>query len=189
VTRRPGEWVTHSTIREVYASWWMTLRIDDVERPDGSHTEHEVVGGPDSAGMVVLHPERGILMIWRHRFIPDTWAWEIPGGAIDAGETDEEAARREAFEETGWEVSGEIHRMARYHPSIGLVSQTFSLFLARDAVRVGDPPDPNEAVEVAWRPVSDVARDVREGAITDGFSQLGIVLALAECGYGDLLRR
>src|SRR5688572_14568170 len=64
MSRRPGQWVTHSTLREVYESWWMSLRIDDVERPDGSHTAHEVVRGPDASGIVVLDSERGVLMIW-----------------------------------------------------------------------------------------------------------------------------
>ena len=186
--RRAGEWITHSTIREVYSSWWMSLRIDDVERPDGSHTEHEVVRGPDAAGMVVLHPERGILMIWRHRFLPDTWGWEIPGGAIDDGESVEAAARREAYEETGWRPVGPVRLLTRHHPSVGLVNQTFSIYLASDAERVGDPPEANEAVSVEWRSLADVVVDLRADRISDAFSQLGVVRALAECGYGDLLR-
>ena len=129
-SRSAGEWITHSTIREVYSSWWMTLRIDDVERPDGSHTEHEVVRGPDAAGLVVLSPDRGILMIWRHRFMPDTWGWEIPGGAIDGSEEPSEAARRECLEETGWQVDGPLEHLSTHHPSVGLVNQTFHVYLA-----------------------------------------------------------
>lgn len=185
--RRPGQWITHSTLREVYSSWWMTLRIDDVEKPDGSHTEHEVVRGPDAAGMVVIHPERGILMIWRHRFLPDTWGWEIPGGAIDAGETPEAAARREFYEETGWKVRGPVRHLSTHHPSVGLVNQTFTIFAATDAEHHGEPPDANEALHVAWRPIPDVVADMRDGRISDGFSQLAVALALATYGHGDLL--
>jgi 8-oxo-dGTP pyrophosphatase MutT (NUDIX family) len=181
-----GEWRTHSTLREVYSSWWMTLRIDDVEKPDGSHTAHEVVLGPDSAGMVVLHPERGLLMIWRHRFMPDTWGWEVPGGAIEPDEDPESAARRECHEETGWRVRGIVRHLSTHHPSVGLVSQTFHIFLATDAEFDGDPLDRNEAIEVAWRPVSQVAADVRSGAISDGYSQLAATLALAVLGHGHL---
>lgn len=177
--RQPGEWLNHGTIREVYSSWWLTLRIDDVERPDGSHTDHEVVRGPDAAGMVVMHPGRGILMIWRHRFMPDTWGWEIPGGAIDAGESAEGAARREAYEETGWRIDGDVELLSRHHPSVGLVHQTFSIFLAADAIRVGQPPDRNEAQRVEWRPLTSAAQDLRNGGISDGFSQLGVALALS----------
>lgn len=186
-SRRPGEWVTHSTLREVYSSWWMTLRIDDVEKPDGSHTEHEVVRGPDAAGMVVLDPERGMLMLWRHRFLPDTWGWEIPGGAMDPGETPEVAARRECLEETGWSVEGPVRHLSTHHPSVGLVNQTFHLFLASSAVRQGPPEDQNEAAHVEWRPVEQVAAELRSGVVSDAFSQLGVALALAVTGRGELL--
>ena len=185
--RRRGEWITHSTLREVYSSWWMTLRIDDVERPDGSHTEHEVVRGPDAAGMVVLDPDRGVLMIWRHRFLPDTWGWEIPGGAIDPGETPEAAARRECLEETGWAVGGDVRHLSSHHPSVGLVNQTFHIYEAGSADYVGNPSDLNEAVEVEWRPLEVVAEDIRSRTISDGFSQLGVTLAIARAGYGHLL--
>lgn len=187
--RRAGEWITHSTLREVYSSWWMSLRIDDVEKPDGSHTDHEVVRGPDAAGVVVLDEERGILMIWRHRFLPDTWGWEIPGGRIDPGETQEQAAVREVYEETGWRVVGDVCHLSTHHPSVGLVNQTFTIFLADAAESVGPPTDVNEAVRVAWRPLEAVASDVRDGNISDGFSLLAVTLALASTGRGDLLRR
>lgn len=186
-TRRPGEWITHGTIREVYSSWWVTVRIDDVEKPDGSHTDHEVIRGPDAAGVVVLHPERGVLMIWRHRFMPDTWGWEIPGGAIDPGETPEQAAIRECHEETGWSIPGHVRHLSTHHPSVGLVNQTFHLFIADDAVHHGDPTDRNEAARVEWRDVSKVATDLRSGAISDGFSQLGVSLALGRSGNAHLL--
>ena len=185
--RQPGEWVTHSTLREVYSSWWMTLRIDDVEKPDGSHTEHEVVRGPDAAGMAVVDPERGILMMWRHRFLPDTWGWEIPGGAIDEGESPELAARREFLEETGWSVRDPVRHLSTHHPSVGFVNQTFHVFVAVSATFHGRPADANEAVRVEWRTFDQVAADVAGGAISDGFSLLAVTLALATTGRGHLL--
>jgi len=185
--RRAGEWVTHSTLREVHTSWWMSLRIDDVERPDGSRTQHEVVRGRDAAGIAVLHPERGLLMLWRHRFLPDTWGWELPAGAIEAGEDPDTAARRECLEETGWSVSGPVRLLSIHHPSVGLVNQTFHIYFATDAAHRGAPSDANEAARIEWRPLDCVAADLRDGAITDGFTQLGVALALAATGQGSLL--
>jgi 8-oxo-dGTP pyrophosphatase MutT (NUDIX family) len=189
VERQPGEWITHSTIRTVYESWWLTLRLDDVERPDGSHTEHEVVRGPDAAGMVVVDPDRGVLMIWRHRFMPDTWGWEVPGGALDAGETAEQAAIRECLEETGWRVVGAVTHLSTHHPSVGLVHQTFDLFFTDEVEFDGPPADVNEAARVEWRSFEQVAADLRSGVISDAFSQLGVALALGATGRGELLAR
>jgi 8-oxo-dGTP pyrophosphatase MutT (NUDIX family) len=33
-------------------------------------------------------------MIWRHRFITDTWGWEVPAGWADDGEEPEDNIRR-----------------------------------------------------------------------------------------------
>ena len=42
---------------------------------------------------------------WRHR---DLGAWSIPKGELEAGESDEAAARREFFEETGLRAAEEL---------------------------------------------------------------------------------
>ncbi len=182
-----GRWTNHGTLRTVYSSWWLTLNIDKVEKPDGSIVEHEVVVGPNAAAMVVFSETRGMLMIWRHRFMPDTWGWEIPGGAVDPGESAQIAAERECLEETGWRITGESEHLSRHHPSCGLVRQTFDLYMADDAEYVGEPTDKNEAAVVAWRSPSELAADMKSGAISDGLTQLAVALALAGRGYGDLL--
>ncbi len=38
-----------------------------------------------AAGTVVVDAERGVLLLWRHRFITGTWGWEIPAGGVDSG--------------------------------------------------------------------------------------------------------
>src|SRR5437870_4568884 len=95
-------WHVHGE-RSLYASEWVGLALVDVEIPDGPRFEHHVVRFPYPAAGVILHePERGVLLLWRHRFITDTWGWEIPAGKVEADETVEEGAAREAVEESGW---------------------------------------------------------------------------------------
>jgi 8-oxo-dGTP pyrophosphatase MutT (NUDIX family) len=43
----------------------------------------------------VHDPDRGVLLLWRHRFITDSWGYEIPAGGVDEGETPAQAATRE----------------------------------------------------------------------------------------------
>lgn len=53
---------------------------------------------------------------------PEPWLLEPIAGIVDAGETVEQSARREAVEEAGLRV-GEIHFVARYYPSPGATAQ------------------------------------------------------------------
>ena len=78
-------WIVHGE-RTLYSSAWVDLRLADVEIPGGDRFEHHVVRVPrEAAGCVVHDPDQGVLLLWRHRFITDTWGWEIPAGAVDAG--------------------------------------------------------------------------------------------------------
>ena len=96
-------WTVHGE-RAIYSSAWVNLHLVDVEIPDGPRFEHHVVRMPFPAvGTVVHEADRGVLLLYRHRFITDTWGWEIPAGRAEEGESLEEAARRECLEETGWE--------------------------------------------------------------------------------------
>lgn len=52
------------------------------------------------AGVVVINPKGEILL--QHRM--DNNLWGFPGGALELGETVEQAAAREVFEETGVKV-------------------------------------------------------------------------------------
>jgi 8-oxo-dGTP pyrophosphatase MutT (NUDIX family) len=171
-------WTVHGE-RAIYESDWITLVLTDVEIPEGERFEHHVVRMPHhAAGAVVHDPERGLLLLWRHRFVTDTWGWEIPAGHVDAGETPEAAAARETLEETGWRP-GPLTPLVRYHPHNGLSDQEFHIFLADGATHVGDPTDTGEAERVEWVAIERVRRLASTEEILDGLSLTAILYALA----------
>ena len=55
---------------------------------------------PRAAASAVLFRGESVLLVERDG-PPDAGHWSLPGGVIESGETAEEAARREAHEETG----------------------------------------------------------------------------------------
>lgn len=175
-------WTVHGE-RVLYDSEWMRLTLVDVEVPGAERFEHHVMRMPHEAAGVVVHDrDRGVLLLWRHRFITDTWGWEIPAGRLDEGESPAEAAEREALEETGWRP-GALRHLVSYHPSNGSSDQQFHLFLGDGASYIGAPADPGEAERIEWVPVADLREIVRRGEMRDGLSLTGVLYALS---YADL---
>ncbi|WP_431934277.1 NUDIX hydrolase [Micromonospora sp. RP3T] len=63
----------------------------------------------DVALVLLVDPTGAILMQHRDGNAPvSPWAWSLPGGSIEPGETPEQAARRELREETGL-TAGDLH--------------------------------------------------------------------------------
>ncbi len=165
--------------RTLYDSEWMRLALVDVELPSGRRFEHHVLRMPaPAAGVVVDVPDRGVLLLWRHRFITDTWGWEIPAGRVDEGETADEAAHRETVEESGWEP-GPLTPLTRYFPHNGASDATFNVFVATEATEVGAPSDPDEAERVEWLTWDRIRSEIAAGRVGDGLSLTALLHRLA----------
>ena len=52
----------------------------------------------------VVHDEQGRLLLIRRGHAPSAGLWSVPGGRMEAGETEQEAVVRELAEETGLAV-------------------------------------------------------------------------------------
>ena len=174
------KWNVHGE-RTLYDSEWVRLTLVDVEIPGERRFEHHVVRMPAAASGTVVHdPDRGVLLLWRHRFATDTWGWEVPAGRIDPGETPEHAAAREAFEETGWRA-GPLTHLTTYFPHNGTSDATFHLFAAAGATYVGEPSDPSESERIEWVSVAQLRDEILAGRVGDGLSLTALLWWLTFC--------
>lgn len=168
----------------IYDSPWVRLTTVDVEVPGHGRIDHHVVRYPaPAAATVVLDPARGVLLLWRHRFITDSWGWEVPAGRVDPGETPAQAAAREVLEETGWRP-GPVRPLVRYEAAHGSTDLVFHAFVADGAEHVGDPSDPSESERVEWVPLDEVRRLVTSGAVVDGLTLTALLRVLLDVPPG-----
>lgn len=114
-----------------------TLRY---EKPDGTMsdvTSRLCVERGDAAGVVVFNTDSQKLILVRQFRYPclrhgDGWPIEIVAGAIDPGETPEQAARREVEEEIGYRVKS-LTKIGPFYGSPGGLSEVVHLFYAEVA--------------------------------------------------------
>lgn len=175
--RREGEWIRRGE-STVYSSDWVSVTLADVVLPDGTQVDHHVVRMPRPAAGTIVLADDHVLLLYRHRFITDTWGWEIPAGGVDPGEHPAEAAIRETREESGWEPAS-VRQLCEFYPATGLLDQTFHIFVSDDAAHVGAPADRNEAARIEWVSVERVPTMLFERDITDGLTFAALTYALA----------
>jgi 8-oxo-dGTP pyrophosphatase MutT (NUDIX family) len=163
--------------RSLYDSPWVNLTLVDVEPPGHERFEHHVVRLAPAAGCVVTDDERGVLLLWRHRFITDTWGWEIPAGRVDDGERPIEAAERETLEETGWQP-GPLAPLVEFNTANGITDQRFYVYQATGATAMGAPLDAYEAERVEWVGWPEVRDHMAAGRVADGPSMLALLTVM-----------
>jgi len=164
----------------LYQDEWLDIRIADVQLPDGRHLAHRLIRVRPAAGAVVLDARRHVLLMWRHRFITDSWGWEIPLGRVEDNEDPMAAAARETEEETGWRP-GPLHPLLLTQPTNGISDSEYHIFRADSATYIGSPSDPFESDRIEWVALADVLDLIAAKDIVCGATQSALLYVLA-CG-------
>jgi 8-oxo-dGTP pyrophosphatase MutT (NUDIX family) len=176
--KRHSEWLVFGS-RTIYKSRWIGVEMVDVESPDGRRFEHHVVRMQRVAVAVVLdESETHVLMLKRHRFIDDSWGWEVPVGIVEKDEKSADAAAREVEEETGWRPTS-LTRAIQFQPAIGIADTPHEVYVGSGADHIGEPTDITEAEEVAWIPTENLLGMISTGRIRDGATLVGVLHLLA----------
>jgi 8-oxo-dGTP diphosphatase len=121
-------------------------------------TQQTADGRPGIAAAIVVNDGR-VLMV-RRRISEGQLSWQFPAGAIEPGESREDAAVRETLEETGLTVVAVKLLGERVHPKTGrLMSYTACRMLGGTA----HVADTEELAELAWVAHGDIPEHVPYG--------------------------
>ncbi len=91
--------------REASRRYFLVLQLNlaEVELPGGRRLDHCLLRLPPAVLTTALDDQDRVLLLWRYRFIPDSWGWELPSAMADPAEDLAAAAARQALAESGWE--------------------------------------------------------------------------------------
>jgi 8-oxo-dGTP pyrophosphatase MutT (NUDIX family) len=167
-------WTTLSS-RPVYENPWISVREDQVLRPDGKGGIYGVVHFKNRAvGVLPVDEEGRVWLVGQHRYPLDAYSWEIPEGGSPESETPEATALRELREETGL-IAGQLELVATSHLSNSVSDEMAYIYRATELIEGPHEPEGCERIEVRRVGWDEAWQMLRRGEITDSMSVIALL--------------
>lgn len=143
----------------------MTVRRDDVIRPDGAPGTHSVVAIKTGVCVLAVDDDDTLHLTDEFHYAIGRNSIEAVSGGIEEAESAVETARRELREELGFEAENWQHAGVVDPFTSALVSPT-QLFIARGLTFVGTDPEGTELIRRVSVHVDEAVDMVMDGRIT-----------------------
>ena len=165
--------------RQVYQNNWLTIREDDIQRPDGSTGIYAVVDKPTYALVIPRDGDR-FHLVEQFRYPLGLRRWEFPQGTAPGRAHLEpaELAARELREETGL-IAQTLTELGLLDVAPGMSSQRGRVFLATGITEgPHDREHEEQDMRSAWFARAEIEQMMRDGVITDAQSMAAWTLML-----------
>jgi ADP-ribose pyrophosphatase len=186
--------VSHPIVdrKTVFSGMVWDVRHDAFEL-NGETVERDYIVHPGAVAIIALNDSGELLLIEQYRHAQGKIMWEAPAGLMDlANEDPLETAKRELFEETGYEAKT-WHVLLDLANTPGGSSEQIRIYFARDLSLHPDGRPTGSAEEldmpVHWIPIPDVLESIRRGAVTNPQLVAGTHAALIAMAEPDLALR
>ena len=163
---------------------WLTLRADDCRTSNGQIVApYYVLEYPPWVSVLVLTPDKNVVLIKQYRHGIRQTILELPGGALDERDLSTlEAAQRELREETGyvaeeWRETGTICASPHNH------TNSIHFFLACRARYNREPQrEASEQIEVLLMPLDELLERAYQGELKHSHHVSCLFFALRALG-------
>jgi nudix-type nucleoside diphosphatase (YffH/AdpP family) len=137
----------------------------------------------DSVAMLLCDRETQLVLLCEQFRAPTYdkgpgWLIELPAGTLEKGEDEEECARRESIEETGYSVKS-LRKIACVYLSPGGSSERIHIFygevsMADRTGAGGGVIDEGEDIRLISMPIADAIAQAKSGQIQDAKTLIGL---------------
>jgi len=168
--------ITNSS-KEVFKGKILHLFEDKITLPNGHTTTREVIRHIGAVGIVALTDDNKVIIEKQFRYPLNDVIAEIPAGKLDSKAEDPlDAAKRELKEETGYSAKTWIN-IGTYCPAAAYCDEIITLYIAKDLEKGEQKLDDDEFLNIEFYPFDEILKEVIEGKIPDGKTQVAILKA------------
>ncbi|MEM0468858.1 MAG: NUDIX hydrolase [Pyrobaculum sp.] len=159
---------------------YRTERFTIVKKPKpvgGVVVLREYISLPPAAAVLALRGD-SVVFVRQLRGALGRWTLEIPAGAVEPGESPEEAAARELAEETGYRPL-RLQFLLDFYPSPGVSDELIKIYFTDSVKREAAPVrDLGEVgMEVVEMSIKEAFELIDRGVITDGKTVAALLYA------------
>jgi ADP-ribose pyrophosphatase len=140
---------------------------------NGVETVREVVEHPSAVAVIPVKDDGRIVLVRQYRLPARESLIEIPAGTLEEGEGEEDCARRELLEETGY-LAKSFNKIRSFYLAPGYSTEKITLFLATGLEKRRQRPELDESLEPLELTLDEALRMVEDGAIKDAKTIIGI---------------
>lgn len=160
--------------RQVYRGHFLEVYRDEIALPDGAMTGREYMRHPGAVMIIPILDDGRLVLERQFRYPLDRAMIEFPAGKLEANEPGIVCGVRELFEETGftaaeWAYAGELNNAIAYS------SERIEVWFARGLSAGERRLDDGEFLDVFAGTESELAAWVRDGAVTDAKTMVGLL--------------
>lgn len=152
--------------RTVFRGRILTLEEDTVLLPTGGQSTREVVRSSDSVSCCIRDDKGAYCLVRQYRYPAGKLLWEIPAGRMESGEAPEDAAVREAAEETSLS-SRIVRRLFGFYLAAGFATEYMHMFLMEATGPSDAEPDEDELIDARFFTLQELEGMLSEGMIED----------------------
>ncbi len=160
----------------IYEGPIFTITHDKAELENNKTAVRDVLHHHGGVCVIPITDNNEIFLVKQFRYPFHTVTREVPAGKLEKGEDHGECGKRELLEETGYTCSEYIY-LGEMFPTPAYNTEITYMYLAKGLTFSSQNLDPDEFLDVERIPLSEAVKQVMDGTIRDGKTQIAVLKA------------